>query len=53
MLNDDAVEDGACLDRNSLGIHSGLEDIQIIVIGKHARRQGVIRQFYFNASGIM
>ena len=39
MLSDDAVEDGACLTRNSL--HSGLEDIQIKFIRKHARRQGV------------
>ena len=39
MLSDDAVEDGACLARNSLFIHSGLEDMQIILIGKHARRQ--------------
>ena len=39
MLSDDAVEDGACLARNVL---FGLEDIQIKLIGKYARRQGVI-----------
>ena len=32
MLNDDAIEDGAWA-----RAHSGLEDIQIILIGKHAR----------------
>ena len=41
MLSDDAVEDGACLARNSLK-HSGLEDIQMILIGKHALLYQVI-----------
>ena len=41
MLSDDAVKDGTCLTRKQ-PIHSGLEDIQTILIWKHARRQGVL-----------
>ena len=40
MLSDEAIEDGACLARNSV-IHSGLEDDQIKIIGKHVSRQCV------------
>ena len=38
MPSDDAVENGACLARDSL---FSLEDIQITLLGKNTRRQAV------------